>query len=425
MGQGSFEKSIGKKFEGKGRPVPSEVWGSIDNALNADLVSYYQSSQSWYRWLSAAVILIAVSSFAIRYVSFSPKSTSSNESTYNALLSNTLDISQFNENAAYNPIEFTWRPMIIDESYSIENLQPKKIAAKDEFLVELAIDSKRPGLELAISEEEYINPYYRILARPSTKQMKEKVFWAGLEAGAGKFNPNFSGTNTISNSVSSSAVASAIGAGDFSNPSASTTQNSMNEGVATSVGFDFGLKIGKKWTLESGLAYTNITNSSSASIDVLDIISNDDKILSSASENSGLQVAPSASRERSIEVPSSLESEVDLNSTMRFASLPIKAGYFLVDNKFSLRLNAGLSANYLITNSLSDPTKQIVNSSQTHLYNEWSLDGIGGIEFGYRLFDKIDMTIEPNYRHSISPLSNSINSQSRFVIQTGFRYTLR
>jgi hypothetical protein len=423
MGQGSFENSIREKFEGKGHKAPSGVWDNIDNALNSDLVSYYESSQSWYRWLTAAAILIAVSSFAIRYVSFSSANSFPTGGTYNALLSDDLDFSQFNNTSEFDPIVFTWTPATIEKSYRKDPVNTDGKLEERDLLVALNIVSKRPNLELVNSVEQYINPYYRLIGRSSSKQLKEKSFWAGIEAGAGKFSPNFSGTNTITNSVSSSTVASAVGAGDFRNPSASATQNSMNEGVATSIGFDFGLKLGKKWTLESGLAYTNINNSSSGSIDVLDI-SSDARILASSPNNADIQEAPTT-RERTMVVSSSLESEIDLNSTMRFASMPIKAGYFLVDNKFSLRLNAGLSANYLITNSLSDPTKQIVNSTQLHLYNDWSLDGIGGIEFGYRLFDKIDMTIEPNYRHSISPLSNSINSPSRFVVQTGFRYTLK
>ncbi len=426
MGRENFEDIVGRKFEGQGHHVPERVWDNVNNSLNAELVSQYQASYSWHKWLTAAAILIAISSFAIHYSSRLLENINNQEESvsYNALLSDDLDVSQFNApELAFDQTTFYWTPIVISK----EELEPVFISTSldsDEkrlqLLSTIEIQAKKPSIELAEANHS-INPFYRTLNSLKSKTSKKNEFWAGLEAGAGKFNPDFSGSSSISSSVNSAAAATAVGAGGFSNPSASAVQNGMNEGTATSVGFDFGMKLGEKWTLESGLAYTNINNRGSASINVFDQFSTLDAISTGKIEPASLKPAE---RERA-DTQTSFDGDVDINSNLQFASLPLKAGYFLMDNRFSLRLNAGVAANYLIENSLSDPSRQIINGSQNSLYNDWSFDGIGGLEFGYRLFDKIDMTIEPNYRYSITPLSNTINSPSRFVVQTGFRYTLR
>jgi len=201
----------------------------------------------------------------------------------------------------------------------------------------------------------------------------------------------------------------------------------MNEAIATTVGVDFGVKMGNKWTLESGLAYTAVENTGDATINVLDIYTIDnseftgDGTLAEAGINPGV-----SAREASVEVRQNYDHTISLTNRVQFASIPVKAGYQLIDEKkFSFKLNAGVAANYMVDGSISDPSRQILNSTNLSLYNEWSFDGIGGVELGYTLFNKFDFTIAPNYRHSLTPISTTSSSPSRFLIQTGLRYTLK
>ena len=48
-----------------------------------------------------------------------------------------------------------------------------------------------------------------------------------------------------------------------------------------------------------------------------------------------------------------------------------------------------------------------------------------GETFPGAVFDNFNLTFEPNYRHSIIPISNSLNTRSGFMLQTGFRYMIR
>ena len=245
-----------------------------------------------------------------------------------------------------------------------------------------------------------------------------------MEAGAGTFNTNFSNPGAVANSLNPSALASAVGSGNFVNPTTNITED-MQQGIATTIGVDFGVQLGKKWTLESGLAYTNLDNSGTASINVLDVYTIENNNFIDRSGGIDSEGPSLSSREATIEVRENFDHEVELNNNIQVASIPVKAGYFVVNKKFSLRLNAGLSANYLVDGSITDPSKEILNSNDLSLYNDWSFDGVGGLELGYSIFNKFNFTIEPNYRHSITPLSTAFNTPSRFVLQTGLRYTIK
>lgn len=429
MDRGKFEDSIQAKFEGQTVNAPEGIWNKIENSLNAELVSIYASQHLMYKWVSVAAVLVAVVLLGVLYFpSMILEKDQKEVASYNALLSSDVDFNNYYShdfsglgqgNLTFNTAsQSTGSPQVNDIIDSEENNLRGKY---------MQIEIKRPGISLA----HVANNIYRYrssgsIPRRSDKEGVNKKVWAGVEAGAGNFNADFGGDGALVNSLNPSGLASAIGSGNFVNPTTSVSQN-MNEAIATTIEIDFGVQMGKKWTLESGVAYTSVENSGTASINVLDVytIDNSNFIDNSNGSDGSLVTPGSSAREASFEVRENYDHEVSINNSVQFASIPVKAGYFLVNDKFSLRLNAGLSANYLVEGNVSDPSRQILNGDELNLYNEWSFDGIGGVEFGYSIFNKFDLTVEPNYRHAISPISNSATSPSRFLVQTGFRYTLK
>ena len=182
------------------------------------------------------------------------------------------------------------------------------------------------------------------------------------------------------------------------------------------------MRLGEKWTLETGIAYTNVDSRGDATINVLDIYTVDNSEFFGPQSEPGLPLS-SSSRETSFEVQDSYDYDVDLRSNLRFTSLPVKAGYYLVDRKMSLRLNVGLAANYFIGSQVT-AQNEVLNGSIDESFNAWSFDGLGGFEIGYAIFDNFDVTFEPNYRQSITPLTDSNASESRFLVQTGLKYRI-
>ncbi|WP_420575575.1 hypothetical protein [Ekhidna sp.] len=432
MDQGKFEDNVKSKFEGQTIKTPEGIWSGIENSLNAELVTVYASQHLMYKWVSVAAMLIAVVLLGVLYFPSSlVQSYQEDVASYNALLSSDIDFNDYYSHQ-FNGLsgkDFSFSPS--DRSNVVSKKTPDNAShnSTNEIFLYGEIDEikgKRPNLSLAnVSGDIYRYRSSESVPRNVNEEKSGKKVWAGVEAGAGNFNADFGGAGTLANSLNPAGLASAIGSGNFVNPTTSVSQN-MNEAIATTVGLDFGVQLGKKWTLESGVAYTSVENSGTASINVLDIYTVDNTNFISEGGINVPSVAPgSSAREATIEVRENYDYEVALNNSVQFASIPIKAGYFIVDNKFSLRINAGLSANYLVEGNISDPTRQILNSDELNLYNDWSFDGISGLEFGYSIFNKFDLTIEPNYRHSITPISNSSNSPSRFLVQTGLRYTLK
>jgi hypothetical protein len=429
MDRGKFEDNIRRKFEGQTTKTPDGIWEEINSSLNANLVSVYASERRVYKWISIAALFIVVVLLGIIYSPGFWQKESNQTSTYNALLSNDIDYnSYFNHNfSGTQNLNFEFEPTKASSQSNKVTLVDDTAENPPPFSEIKSVSRKRPVALIAKVINE-IYPYHSggvIRSKKTSKDVSKKV-WAGVEAGAGNFNGDFGGTSTLANSLNPLGLAAAIGSGSFANPTTNISQD-MSEAIATTIGFDFGVKLGEKWTLESGLAYTSVENNGTASFNVVDIYSIDNNFIDQEITTNGGETVTSglSSREGSREIEEHFDHEVALNNSVQFASVPVKAGYFLVNNRFSMRLNAGLSANYLMEGNISDPSRKIVNSADLNLYNDWSFDGIGGLEFGYSIFEKIDLTIEPNYRHSITPISNSAKSPSRILVQTGLRYTLK
>lgn len=438
MDRENFEDSIRAKFEGQTIKAPGGIWTKIEGANNVDLIALYSKKQTRYKWLSIAAILIAVITLGAQYFKLENSIENSNSeiSSYNALLSG-----DYNNYTFFQP-QFSGSNISMPTFEAMDNGEKRSTygnLGNDTYNEDISTNNYENVVLVAISKPspqiaslDYdIHRYFTLgnavaSKRTSNNNSKAKV-WAGLEAGAGTFDSEVRNSGYLANSINPSGLAAAVGSNSFVNPTTNISQE-MKDGIAKTVGFDFGVQLGNRWTIESGIAYTSMDNNGSASINVLDVytIDNTEFIDNSGAFGSAGEPEPiSRSRDAVIEIEENYDHEVELNNNVQLASVPLKAGYFVLDRKFSLRLNAGLSANYLMAGSLSDPTKEILNSSELNLYNDWSFDGIGGVELGYSIFNKFDLTVEPNYRYAITPISNSVNSPSRIIIQTGLRYTLK
>lgn len=429
MGPGKFEDSIRKKFEGQTKKTPSGIWTNIENELNADLVSIYASQNMMYKWVSIAAVIIAVLLLGVIYSPSFVYENTEESASYNAFLSNDIDYNNYYSSytAGYQPLDLSFEK-VNSNSTTPETIIFYEEPSQPSYEIK-GLERRRPEMYAYVSSKDiyrYRQAGSGLSRRSSTANDSDSRMWAGVEAGAGTFNTTFGESSAVASSLNPSALASAVGSGNFVNPTTNITEN-MGQGISTTIGVDFGVQLGNKWTLESGLAYTSMDNSGTASINVLDVytIDNNDFVGSSTGLTRGESTPPTNSRQATIEVRENFDHELEINNNVQIASIPLKAGYFVVNKKFSLRLNAGLSANYLVDGSISDPSKEILNSNNVGLYNDWSFDGVGGVEIGYSIFNKFNFTLEPNYRHSIRPISDAVNTPSRFVLQTGLRYTLK
>ncbi len=434
---GSFEDSVKKAFEGKKVKAPASAWQQVQNELNADFVHQYQHRQSRYKWVAVAAILLAFISFAFQYQPIYSDGKSDAEgytgATYNALLSEkTAFPGIYGYTTGTLSATYPLREvLVIDRGETNDGAAPEQIAPATMGEPNVLDDQRLASLDTRAEEAEVmleIYPYhqggaYAVAAASQREVLKEDRLWAGVEAGAGNFNSSLSTTSAFTNTVNQTNLASALGNDGFVNPS-TEINSEISDGIATSIGLDLGLRLGSRWTFETGIAYTNVDSRGDASINVLDVYAVDNAEFFGSPADTDLPVLSTTSRQTTTEVQDSYDYDVDLRSSVRFTSVPLKAGYFIMDRKMSLRLNVGLAANYFIGSQVRG-SDNVVAGSINDSYNLWSFDGLGGVEIGYSIFDRFDVTLEPNYRQSITPISDANASMSRFLIQTGLRYKIQ
>lgn len=427
MDQESFESLVKSKMDAGGVKPPKNVWSGISSSLNDQAITSLQTSHAKYKWVAAAAVIIATVSVAFN-IEFTKPEVRMTAGSYNALLPTEADHFRFYEatNEPVKPVQSRalWSNILFVKEKEQPMIVANNVPSETENFIVPAneVEKISPSVLHADVADGSVSRYYVAQNRVSnskTDKNNERTFWAGVEAGAGSFNPSFTGTDPISANVNFDALASSLGQGSFVNPSSTATQQGMNEGVATSLGLDFGMKMGKRWALESGIQYTNVQSQSNAVLNVIDSYVINVSQAAPGSPESGEAV------NRTTVVEENYDQSINLDNNIRFTSIPLMAGYYLVDNKLSLKLNAGLSANYFLASSLTDPTGQLSNADQTDVYNEWSFDGLTGFEFGYDISNNFNLTLEPNYRRSITPLSESLNTRSGFMIQTGLKYTIK
>ncbi len=431
MDRGSFESLVKSKMDAGGIKPPKSVWAGISSALSDRAIISLQSAHSRYKWVAVAAVIVAVFSFALNFEITNSNKEPVNTVSFNALLPTDQEHFRFFESTNYpaRPAEYQymWSNILFlrdkEESEIVESIalgddNNKQLVFSEVFEIERIL----PEIDKAEVGETYVASYLvpQVRRRENKPDNQKITYWAGLEAGAGNFNPTFSGADPISADVNFDALASSIGQSGFVNPTSTATQSGMNEGIATSLGLDFGMKMGKRWAIESGIQYTNIQNQTNASLNVVDAY-----VINASQVGGGDIDDPSGASNRRKVIEESFDHSINLDNNIRFTSIPLKAGYYLMNERLSVRVNAGLSANYFLSSRLTDPSGQLEAASQTNVYNVWSFDGLTGFEFGYSVLDNFNLTLEPNYIRSITPLSESLNTRTGFMVQTGIKYTIK
>ena len=278
---------------------------------------------------------------------------------------------------------------------------------------------------------------YQIYRKPMdpdyyTKQKDsfEPVFWAGVNMAPGIFNPNFGGSSNDAAAQAQALDATAAQelnmVRDFQSSVNSVVNsgfvdNNADPGVGYSIGFNLGMRLSKRWLLQSGVNYANFNSSAQASVLAEDNNKSAPLYISNltSEELQGSQL--------------NFTNQFDINSSYEFASVPIKAGYMLVDRKFKLILNGGFSTDFFLNNTISDQDNQFdettLSSGDDSPFRKVYFSGLAGVELGYNLGRNYTLSLEPNYRLSLNSFTKSSSLfESRpnlFSISLGLRYNFR
>lgn len=433
-----FEQQWREAFDEWSESAPKTVWTEIDRQLVYEDLSTYKSKLAVYRWVAAAILLLGFSFGALEYFG---------QDTTHYVVSSAATIDAPNE---WRNGQVILSNEELDKSINArgnfggsQNAQMLVFAAdgggtladhisNDEFIAYdmIYLESKKLPFDVEANYQDkkiyYMPDYSKAIKK---KQHKDNSrYWAGVGVGSGNFNPNYStsATSLDSNLGISSETGYFLNSNKDFDSQSPTIRENMSSGETITMGVNFGMKLGSRWTLESGVQYARA-----------DALTETNVVVRTATLQEGIpateqgkdipEVANIVARQDVVEYDFQ---DVDMNNVFEFTSIPVKAGYLLIDDQFSVEVNAGVIANIYMGNRLSsndpDVAELTIGPGDSSPYRDLSFSGLAGIQFGYRLMKKVDVVLEPNYRQSINTLtksgSNFTTNPSGFALMTGLRF---
>lgn len=454
--KGKFENAWHQAFENAEHAPSEDVWAGVEQGLNKAETATMKRRVLFYQRLAAASILFALllgglSTYYIsdlknqrmtsqageNRVNSSDFTDADNETTKLAKPEKGIAIDNLNQRDGFSSVDIA--SVVVDNksnSYISENTTDRIVSSinKNEQGSILNIDftSKEP-------QKRMINRSYpsllssipepsvelegvmrevtivRILpAMPSSfmntkrdKKSKENL-WASLGASTGNYSPSSNLT-----SVSSSQVLNQNSGGLYDARAAYSTTSS--KGSAFSVGMNLGKRISSHWILQGGVSYLNQAIGYTSNFAVLD---------------AGNTLKASVADYASLGANSSflpVSSPYQVNSVNESISVPLQAGYLLIDRKIGLQLNSGVSTDIFIQNRLTDQSGQLASYSSgagdTSPYRTLSWSGLMGTELSYRLGTQYRISMVPGLRYSLNSVLKSESTPSNpLVWDVGFRF---
>jgi hypothetical protein len=243
-------------------------------------------------------------------------------------------------------------------------------------------------------------------------KIKTEKLWTSLGFAAGSFsavNSGVSARNTNSSIAMNSSIAN---------------QQAKAGGTSYTMGVNVGTKISERWIFQGGVNYlsqssdytahnavstTNFTSFRPASIHELDKLNLE---------------APVESKVLVTTAP------YNVNNNIRYLSIPMQAGFLVINKSFGLQLNAGVSTDLFLQNIVTsdaqnlDKTKQ--GTGENSPYRPVNLSGLMSTEFSYRFSRHYRIALNPGLRYpfnSIYKTSLNVNATPlTFDVGLRFRY---
>lgn len=253
------------------------------------------------------------------------------------------------------------------------------------------------------------------MARQDKKEKSNvEKLWTSVGMSAGGFN-------TINGSVSQPSTMSTFSSNDIAD------QQSKASGVAYSFGISVGTRLSERWVLQGGVNYLNQSSNYTANgmVGSADLMS-----LAPASMNVLDKMNSPESRQDTRYLPTSPYS---VNNALAFVSVPLQAGYLIVNKKFGVQLNAGVSTDLFVQNTITPEAdgleKTTQGSGDDSPYRTLNFSGLVGTEFSYKLGQHYRLALNPGLRYPFNSIYKSdVGLQAMpltFDVGLKFRYIFK
>lgn len=270
---------------------------------------------------------------------------------------------------------------------------------------------ERLGLDLGFNEVEPVElrmvPWYSFTNTKRKKTTSNQNMWTGLGLSAGSFNPNsgIGGTNetsALANDIPESFLADA-------NNAEQVTIGEERPGNVVSIGVNFGKVISSKVVLISGLSYLRQTSTSFSNLTA------SGSVVSSFNQVSSFD---------QLDVTNRYEIENRYSSI----SIPLQAGYYLLNRKIGILLLAGFSNDFFLRRSVSDQSGILQSEqfdSDAEGYSLYTIGGLLGTQFSYQINKNYSIAIQPQFKQNLNSFAPNLNNPSTFELGFRFNYRLK
>jgi hypothetical protein len=197
-------------------------------------------------------------------------------------------------------------------------------------------------------------------------------------------------------------------------------------GITYSVGVNLGAKVTKRWVVQGGLNY--MTQSSDYTVDNA-IGTPDLKTFSPASINGFDEIKGG---DEKVDAKVVATAPYNVNNNVQYLSVPVQAGYLIVNRKFGIQLNAGVATDMFLKNQKTadgDNLQKIDQGRDDSPYKPVNFSGLMGAEFSYRLGQRYRLALNPGMRYPFSsiyksevgvkatPLTYDVGLRFRYIFQ--------
>ncbi|UXP33787.1 hypothetical protein N6H18_07475 [Reichenbachiella agarivorans] len=438
----SFEQQWADAFDQAEQTPPAHVWVAIDGQLANATAKEYKKRLVIYQWVAAACVFLLMV-FGLGYWSHDYRNTTqptqnahqvTTPAEYNRVRSSTNSLAETKEESPQPLENVTTKkgnkssltpldqpaltlPATNDPNYEVKAGLRSRKQTYELFLAEISIEHLSPD-DFRLTASAIPDFLYGVPNTAYIIDQKHAELWAGVSMSSGSFDPSFH-----SGSSSSASLMSDQSMEFVSQSSAKSLNNSQlqyDPGYAISGGINVGTKLKNRLIFSTGLHYQAFNTADAQTSVVSDghefyalTRNSNDQALNEATENSVLNFE---------------STEASLSNEYRYMSVPIKAGYVILDRRFNIVLNTGLSSNFLLDAQLvnKDSDQKLSNDLNTRAeYESIYFNFLTSVEFGYVVWHKYQITLEPNYNQALTNFTNSNNESQGKPQNIGVAFGLK